>query len=54
MIILSASILKLGDMKSEKVRDMIELSKKQVLDNEISDKQRYLLNHKIDTLKQII
>lgn len=54
LIVLSASILKLSDMKSEKIRDMIELSKKQVSDNEISDKQRYLLNHKIDTLKQII
>ena len=32
---------------------MINETESKILNNEINDKQRYILNHKIDTLKQI-
>tara|TARA_Y100000591_G_C21678218_1_gene616640 strand:+ start:398 stop:778 length:381 start_codon:yes stop_codon:yes gene_type:complete len=53
LLILSATTQRLVEMKIEIISKMIADAKKSLSQNQISDKQKYFLNHKIDTLKQI-
>ena len=53
LLILSATTQRLVEMKIEIISKMIVDAKKSLSQNQISDKQKYFLNHKIDTLKQI-
>ena len=53
LLILSATARKLEDMKIEMISKMIADAEKRISQNQISDKQKYFLNYKIDTLKQI-
>ena len=53
LLVLSTSVKNLKSLKTEKIKDMINETESKILNNEINDKQRYILNHKIDTLKQI-
>ena len=53
LLVLSTSVKNLKNLKTEKIKDMINETESKILNNEINDKQRYILNHKIDTLKQI-
>ena len=51
------TILSQADYKivfsKEKINSLLKDAEKRLLSNQISDKQKYLLNYKIDTLKQI-
>ena len=53
LLILSTTAQNLKNLKSDQKNIMISNAKKQILNNNISDKQKYILNYKIDTLNQI-
>ena len=53
LLILSPTIQNLKNIKSDQISHMLNEAEKKVSDNKISDKQKYILNYKIDTLKQI-
>ena len=51
--ILSSTILDLKDLSNEKISNMIEESKNQLNDQNLDDKKRYIVSHKIDCLSRI-
>ena len=53
LLILSASAKNIKDLKSDKIENMIKEAKKIISEKEITDKQRYVLNYKIEALRQI-
>ena len=53
LLILSPTIQNLKNIKSDQISHMLDVAEKKILDNKISDKQKYILNYKIETLKQI-
>ena len=53
LLILSPTIQNLKNIKSDQISNMLNVAEKKILDNKISDKQKYILNYKIETLKQI-
>ena len=53
LLILSATVQSLKDINSEKINSMLKEAEKILSANQVSDKQKYILNHKIDILKQI-
>ena len=53
LLILSTSAQSLKNISREKKNIMLEEAQKKLLTNQISDKQEYILNYKIETLKQI-
>ena len=53
LLILSATVQSLKNINNEQIDIMIRETEKKLLTNQISDKQKFILNHKIETLKQI-
>tara|TARA_Y100000591_G_C21529837_1_gene543566 strand:- start:117 stop:500 length:384 start_codon:yes stop_codon:yes gene_type:complete len=53
LIILSATVQNLKKIKAEQVSSMISEAEKKLSTNQASDKQKYILSYKIDTLKRI-
>ena len=53
LIILSSSIIPVENVKSENISKMIEESKVQLTQEKLSDKAKYIVSHKIDTLSKI-
>ena len=53
LLILSTSAQSLKNISKEKKNIMLEEAQKKISTNQISDKQKYILNYKIETLKQI-
>ena len=53
LLILSPTIQSLKNIKSDQISHMLNEAEKKILDDKISDKQKYILNYKIETLKQI-
>ena len=53
LLILSSTIKILGDLDRNSIDIIIKNSQQKIENNEISDKEKYLLSHKIDTLKEI-
>ena len=53
LLILSTSVQSLKKIKSDQINEMLKEAEKKILSNQISDKQKYILNYKIETLKQI-
>ena len=53
LLILSATALSLKDINSDLVESMRRDAEKKLSANQISDKQKYILNHKVEILKQI-
>ena len=53
LLILSTSIQDLKKINNDMKTNMLNDAEKKILSNQISDKQKYILNYKIDTLKQI-
>ena len=53
LLILSTTAQSLKNISKEKKNIMLEEAQKKLLTNQISDKQKYILNYKIETLKQI-
>ena len=53
LLILSATALSLKNINSDLVENMRRDAEKKLSANQISDKQKYILNHKVEILKQI-
>ena len=53
LLILSATALSLKNINSDLVESMRRDAEKKLSANQISDKQKYILNHKVEILKQI-
>ena len=53
LIILSSTITSLENIKNQNISKLIEESKNQLTQDNLSDKDRYIVSHKIDTLLKI-
>ena len=53
LLILTSSTIKLEELTKENISKMIEESKVLLQNAEIKDKEKYIINHKLDTLQQI-
>ena len=53
LIILSSTIIPLENVKGENISKMIEESKALLAKENLSDKAKYIVSHKIDTLSKI-
>ena len=53
LIILSSTIKLLENIKNVNLSKMIDVAKNQLNKDDISDKQKYIISHKIDTLVKI-
>tara|TARA_B100000767_G_C19281492_1_gene335643 strand:- start:96 stop:485 length:390 start_codon:yes stop_codon:yes gene_type:complete len=53
LLILSSTAKNLEDLDKNSINILIEESQNELSSTEINDKEKYLLSHKIDTLKEI-
>ena len=53
LVVLSASAINVKDLSKEFVDNLTKDSQKKLTDKNITDHDRYVLNHKIDVLKEI-
>ena len=53
LLILSATVQNLKKIKTQEIGSMLREAEQMLSKNQVSDKQRYILNYKIETLKQI-
>jgi F-type H+-transporting ATPase subunit epsilon len=53
LLILTSSTIKLDKLTKENIVKMIDESKNILQNTEIKDKERYIINHKLETLQQI-
>ena len=53
LIILSSTITSLENFKNQNISKIIEESKSQLTQDNLSDKAKYIMSHKIDTLLKI-
>ena len=53
LIILTSTCKSLDNLNSKNIQEIINNSEKKIGKNEISDKERYLLSHKIEALREI-
>ena len=53
LIILSSTITSLDSLTKEKISKMLEESKNELSQDNLSDKARYILSHKLDSLSRI-
>ncbi len=53
LIILSSTIISLDKIKTENISKMIEESKNQLTQDKLSDKEKYIESHKIETLSKL-
>ena len=53
LVVLSSSAISLKDLSKSFIDNLNNDTKNQLLQKDITDRDRYLLNHKLDTLKEI-
>ena len=53
LIILSSTITSIENIKNQNISNIIEESKSQLTQDNLSDKAKYILSHKVDTLLKI-
>ena len=53
LVILSASVINVKDLSQEFVDNLTKDSQEKLADKNITDHTRYILNHKLDVLKEI-
>ena len=53
LLILTSSTIKLEKLTKENIEKMIDETKILLQNSEIKDKERYIINHKLDALQQI-
>ena len=53
LLILSSSITKISNLKKDRIESIIKASQEKINNQSISDKEKYLLSYKIETLKLI-
>ena len=53
LVILSSTIMEISSLSKEKISKMIEESKSQLNKENLDDKKRYIISHKMDCLSRI-
>ena len=53
LILLSASVINLKNLSKEFLDNLTKEAEKELANENITDQDRYILNHKIDTIKEI-
>ena len=53
LLILSTTAMSIDSLDKNRIKEKIDEAQKQLSKKEINDKQRYILNHKIDTLNSL-
>ncbi len=53
LVILSSTIIETSNLSKEKINKIIEESKNQLKQDNLDDKKRYVLSHKVDCLSRI-
>ena len=53
LLILTSTAQDLKELNQNSIKDILRLAEKKLSDNNSSDKERYLLSYKINTLKEI-
>jgi len=53
LLILTSIIFNLADLNQSVIQDLLSQAEKKFADSSLSDKEKYLQAHKIDTLKEI-
>ena len=53
LVILSSTIIETSNLSKEKINKIIEESKNQLKQDNLDDKKRYVLSHKVDCLSKI-
>ena len=53
LLILSSSITKISNLSKDRIESIIKISQERLNEQSISDKEKYLLSYKIETLKLI-
>ena len=53
LLILSTTAISIDSLDKNRIKEKIDEAQKQLSKKEINDKQRYILNHKIDTLNSL-
>ena len=53
LLILSSTVQSLQNIKTENINNMLKNAEKDLSDNQLTDKQKYILDYKIEVLKQI-
>lgn len=53
LLILTSTARRLSEIDKKSLNDLISDSEKKINDNKLSDKEKYLLSYRIDTLKSI-
>ena len=53
LTILSSTILETGSLSKEKIEEMLTESKDLLSKNDLNDKSRYIISHKVDCLSRI-
>ena len=53
LIVLSASAINIKDMSREFIDNLNKKNQKKIINKNITDHERYILNHKLDAIKEI-
>ena len=53
LILLSSKIINLKDLNKEKIDEIIKKTETSLKKNKLNDDEKYLVNHKIDTLRSV-
>ena len=53
LLILSTTAISIDSLDKNRIKEKVDEAQKQLSQKEINDKQRYILNHKIDTLNSL-
>ena len=53
LLILTSTVKDLKDIDKNSINDLIDQAEKKLKDNSLSDKDKYVMSYKIDTLKEI-
>ena len=53
LIVLSSKIINLKDLNKEKIDEIIKKTETSLKKNKLNDDEKYLVNHKIDTLRSV-
>ena len=53
LLILTSKVYNLADLNQSAIKDLLDQAEKKLTENNASDKEKYLLAYKIDTLKEI-
>ena len=53
LVVLSASVINIKDLSKEIVNNINKKAQEKLIDKNISDHERYILNHELDVIKNI-